>query len=95
MSLSCQLLSDCARVQAQEQQNNRLASLVVATACGGCKAHPPQNPKDMEVLVEAATQVPQGCFVSVRLGDNLKQHLGCSHLCEHVTVYHGCLLSCS
>ncbi|CAE7428884.1 unnamed protein product, partial [Symbiodinium necroappetens] len=27
----------------------------------------------MEVLVEAATQVPQGCFVSVRLGDNLKQ----------------------
>jgi len=46
---------------------------VVATACGGCKAHPPQNPKDMEVLVEAATQVPQGCFVSVRLGDNLKQ----------------------
>ena len=30
----------------------------------------------MEVLVEAATQVPQGCFVSIRLGDNLKQRLG-------------------
>ncbi|CAE7636472.1 unnamed protein product [Symbiodinium pilosum] len=27
----------------------------------------------MEVLVEAASEVPQGCFVSVRLGDNLKQ----------------------
>ncbi|CAE7215008.1 unnamed protein product [Symbiodinium natans] len=27
----------------------------------------------MELLVEAASEVPQGCFVSVRLGDNLKQ----------------------
>ena len=29
----------------------------------------------MELLVEAASEVPQGCFVSVRLGDNLKQCL--------------------
>ena len=28
--------------------------------------------------MEAASQVPQGCFVSVRLGDNLKQRLGLS-----------------
>eukprot|EP00435_Cladocopium_sp_Y103_P013307 s820_g3.t1 len=27
----------------------------------------------MEVLVEAAGEVPQGCFVAVRLGENLKQ----------------------
>lgn len=27
----------------------------------------------MEVLVEAASEVPQGCFVAVRLGENLKQ----------------------
>jgi len=27
----------------------------------------------MEVLVEAASEVPQGCFVSVRLGEHLKQ----------------------
>ena len=29
--------------------------------------------KAMEVLVEAASEIPQGCFVSVRLGDSLKQ----------------------
>ena len=30
----------------------------------------------MEVVVQAASEVPQGCFVSVRLGEHLKQCLG-------------------